>query len=129
MEAAGNQDISQTVDEQGYLLCQHHDQLAQLEKAIEKALRSVHLLEHARAVLWSTSGGYSTTSRPSEPAQQPIRNPLRSAMPICPSLINMMAHHLNAVAFYFSTPSTLCTRYFSADWEVLEWATANWERS
>jgi hypothetical protein len=50
MEAAGKQNISQTVDEQGYLLRQHHDQLAQLETAMEEVLRSVQHLEHTREV-------------------------------------------------------------------------------
>jgi hypothetical protein len=40
MEAAGNQDISQMVDEQGYLLRQHHDQLVQLGKVMEDVLQS-----------------------------------------------------------------------------------------
>jgi hypothetical protein len=41
MEAAGNPNISQMVDEQGYLLRQCHDQLAQLGKAMEEVLSSV----------------------------------------------------------------------------------------
>jgi hypothetical protein len=72
MDAAGKQNISQTVDEQGYLLCQNHDQLAQLETPMEEVLHSVKHLEHTREALPSTSGGYSTTSRPSEPALKPI---------------------------------------------------------
>jgi hypothetical protein len=74
VEAAGNQNISQTVDEQGYLL-RYHDQLAQLETAMEEVHRSVQHLKHTREALPSTSKGYSTTSRPSEPAHQLIQQP------------------------------------------------------
>lgn len=48
MEAAGNQNISQMVDEQGYLLRQRHNQVAQLGKAMEEVLCSVPCLEHTQ---------------------------------------------------------------------------------
>ena len=41
MEAAGKSDISQTINEQGYLLRQNHGQLAQLGTAMEEVLHSL----------------------------------------------------------------------------------------
>jgi hypothetical protein len=62
MEKSVKLNIFQMVVEQGYLLHQHHDQLAQLGTAMEEVRRSVQRLEHAREALSSTSGGCSKTS-------------------------------------------------------------------
>jgi hypothetical protein len=40
------QEISQTVDEQGYILRQDHDQLVQLGTVMEEVFRSVQRLKH-----------------------------------------------------------------------------------
>jgi DNA-directed RNA polymerase specialized sigma54-like protein len=53
MEEAGNQDVSQIVDKQGYLLCQHHDLLAQLGKAMEEVPRCLQHLKYPRGVAFN----------------------------------------------------------------------------
>ena len=93
MEAAENFNLSQTVNEQGNLLHQHPDQLAQLGLAMEEApgRHFLHLAED--------------TLQPVDPVSQsisPFINPLKSPIPIYPSQINMTVHHPNAFASYFN---------------------------
>lgn len=71
MEASVNQDISQIVSEQGHLLRQHYEHLAQLRMAMDEVLHIFQHLDISGGASPPTSGGFSTTSRPSVPAPKP----------------------------------------------------------
>jgi hypothetical protein len=87
MEAAEDYTIFPTVEEQGHLLHQHHDQLALLGTTMKEVLHVLHRLD-------TTSEGL--LPRVVTVSQSPSHPP-RSAMPDCPFWKSMMALNRNAV--------------------------------
>ena len=73
MEVAEDKTIFQTVNEQGHLLHQHHDQLAELGTAMVDVLHFLHRLKTLSKALHTPIRGPPTMGRHRESVLQPTQ--------------------------------------------------------